>query len=60
MSLSRMHFEAIAKRIREIPSTNDQAIDIAIRDFADSLADYFATQNQNFDRDRFIKACGME
>jgi len=25
-----------------------------------NLADYFATQNPRFDRERFMKACGLE
>ena len=32
---------------------------IYTRDLVCSLADYFATQNPRFDRDRFMKACGL-
>ena len=35
-------------------------VDIARSQIADNLADYFATQNSLFDRDRFMKACGLK
>ena len=30
------------------------------RVIAENLADYFATQNPRFDRERFMKVCGLD
>ena len=34
--------------------------DSAAESIAEETADYFATQNLRFDRERFMKACGLE
>lgn len=59
--MTRKHFEAIAEIFRAqmtnptIPSEARQAL-IAN---ACMQADYFETQNSNFDRLRFFRACGF-
>jgi hypothetical protein len=50
---------AIFRRLVETTADPTQAVDIAVRDLVDEMADYFATQNSNFDRARFIAACGF-
>lgn len=60
--MTRKHFEALAAMVRDLASTTadpTQAVDIAVRDHADTLAKFCATQNPNFDRARFLKACGF-
>ena len=62
MSLTRKHFKAIAEIVKNwsfdvkynhIKLTETETIErIKTR-----LADYFATENPNFDRQRFLKAC---
>ena len=32
---------------------------VASQQCAEDMADYFATKNPNFDRERFLKACGV-
>jgi hypothetical protein len=48
--MTKKHFTAIAK----ILNTTTQRANIAR-----SLADYFETENPNFDRERFLTACGI-
>lgn len=60
MALSRKHYEAIAGILREQhggdPNTHDYLV---MYDTASDLASYFATENPNFDRERFLKAAGV-
>lgn len=60
--MTRKHFEAIAAIIKsngvEIHSDFDRGY-IAGVEVAHEMADFFATQNPNFDRVRFLTACGM-
>jgi hypothetical protein len=44
----KKHFEAIAKILRD---------NKADQNLVQSLAQYFATTNPNFDAERFVKAC---
>jgi len=55
MSLTRKHFKAIAEIIRPFfcPQSDIKRI------FCENLADYFATENERFDRNKFLKACGV-
>jgi hypothetical protein len=60
MSLSRKHFEAIAREIKTLMGTDLRWTDEPFSDFIDSLCYNFRQDNPNFDRDKFIKACGFE
>ena len=57
--MTKKDFVAIAKIIKEVKEDWDGGTPFksVISFFEDSFADYFETQNPNFDRDRFIKAC---
>jgi hypothetical protein len=67
--MSRKHYAAIAREIafrihqhQEHPHLTDAqrlAAVMAIETVALDLADYFATDNPNFDYDRFTGACGI-
>jgi hypothetical protein len=60
--MTRKHFIAVAALIKGLADTTAdpaQATDIAVRDVADGLADLFAKDNPNFDRARFLTACGF-
>jgi hypothetical protein len=57
--MTRKHFEAIARIMRDHTPVQGEAVDITHRDTVDALADYFATENPNFDRGRFVAACGL-
>ena len=66
MSLSRKHYQAIADLIKDQmvlsqPLTDQQsdAAAIAVSDLAIQLSHYFKADNSNFDRFRFLKACGL-
>ncbi len=62
MSLSRKHFEAFAEDIKNLMQADmrfQEQRDEAFSDFIDGLCYYFRQENSNFDRDRFIKACGF-
>ena len=62
--MTRKQFEAIAQAFREIEgdydiqACNDVSAGI-IKYLAESIADVCADNNPNFDRERFIKACGL-
>lgn len=62
MSFSKQHFELVAATLKSVVieaesllSENELALHLEI---AARLADAFATHNENFDRSRFLKACG--
>jgi len=52
--MSRKHFVAIAKAIKEISNADER------RRTAELLASVCAASNQNFNRYRFLVACGVE
>lgn len=52
--VSRKDFIAIAASVRESVSTDDDR-----KKLADQLANYFASVNPRFDRNRFFAACGL-
>ena len=51
--LTRKHFELIAKAMAQ------QAGQLGHKETCEVLADALATSNPNFNRDRFLKACGV-
>lgn len=68
--MTRKNFEAIAAIVKSnIPNAgtgtgymfdeNAAGQTYAAENIADELADYFATENPNFNRQRFLKACGF-
>jgi hypothetical protein len=71
--MTKKHFEAIARIIKanmDHAKTWDDAaagfdegygvgFGMGAQTVADDLADYFAKENPRFDRDRFLKACGV-
>ena len=60
MSLSRKHFEAIARDVKTLMGADLRWTNEPFSDFIDSLCCYFRQDNPNFDRDKFIKACGFK
>ena len=70
MALSRKHYEAVAGILadnwEDVPpgAEDDEAIawdvgnNAAVEEIARRLAEYFATENPNFNRERFLKAAG--
>ena len=57
--LSRKHYKKIANII-DITNGNANLGDDATEILANNLADYFKEDNPNFDRSRFLEACGVE
>ena len=62
--LTRKHFNAIAEAIKGITESvqfpndkQEQALSTARDDMAETMADIVGPLNDNFDRERFIKAC---
>jgi len=55
--LTRKTFKAVAEIIE---SNRGQGVEYTLDNIAEELADFFATQNPRFDRDKFLKACGLE
>ena len=64
--LTKKDFKAVAEiiKVANIGHLNSHgrptACKFAIDGITRKLADYFATQNLRFDRERFMKACGLE
>ena len=56
MTMQRRHFELIARTISEELPPNSEAQRLSALAFADMLA----STNPNFDRARFLRACGVE
>lgn len=61
MAFTKQHYEAIAEIVRErrdsIFRGNRDISDLAI--LSGHLVNYFAKDNPCFNRDKFIKACGL-
>lgn len=49
--LTSKHFKAIAKCIKDCDN---------VFDLVDSLEDYFLSQNERFDKEKFEKSCGFK
>lgn len=64
MQLQRRHFEFIAEQLRRNKPGGYDAPDFATydqwRSVVRSFASGLSTTNGNFDRDRFLRACGVE
>lgn len=64
--LTKKDFKAVAKIIKGIVGNGfiGEDFDMGWHDSivltTKRLADYFATQNPQFDRSRFMKACGLD
>lgn len=56
--MTRKHFIAIAADFKAVLNVNPELTD-AIRELASSQADLFKSINPNFDRARFMEACGF-
>lgn len=54
--MTKKHYEAIACEISFLFGRNRTCAEI----IAHRLADYFQQDNPRFDRERFLKACGIE
>lgn len=62
--MTKKHFEAIAaiiaSEVIENPAAGfDDGYDAGVTAVAEDLADYFGAVNDLFNRDRFLKACGV-
>jgi hypothetical protein len=67
MTLTRKHFKAIAQALRDerdhwYESRPDRYLDAtdALDAVAERLAGVLAHENSNFDRERFLAACGHQ
>ena len=54
MVMTKKHFKAIAKIINEAIGEND-----SIYDLTQKLSYFFKEENTRFDKDTFMKACGL-
>lgn len=65
MTMTRRHFEAIAARISarfrnaEYAARDASSYRHALQDLTSDLADICAQENPAFNRERFLKACGI-
>jgi len=58
--LSKKHYKAIAEIVKKNTPTKAARYILDIRiDTAHDLADYFAADNERFDRAKFLAACGL-
>lgn len=55
--MTRKHFIAVAKVLKATDGVHDYSTKAFI---AHGLADVFQQENANFDRKRFLTACGVE
>jgi hypothetical protein len=54
--VTKRHFQETANIIRSMRDDEPEAA----RVFARHMADFFKQENPRFDRERFMKACGLE
>jgi hypothetical protein len=59
MTMTKQHFEAIARILSDHIPVQGDAVDITYADTVTDLADYFKAENPRFDVDRFKEACGL-
>lgn len=59
MAMSKRHFEALARIVRDSDATYAGKNGSASYTLACKLADFCETENPAFDRERFMKACGV-
>lgn len=63
-TFSKKAYESIAGVLRKVSAALDEAEDqdgaCAIIDVATELSALFISDNPNFDRSRFLRACGLE
>lgn len=57
MATTRKDYEAIAAVINNVGRAHRTENNVATLEIAQGLADYFATDNPDFNRARFISAC---
>jgi len=59
--MTRKDYVIIAETIENVLFTYnmDEVVEEAFSSLADALSDKFAEDNQRFDRDKFVKACGL-
>lgn len=63
MTMQRRHFELIAETIASVDDSERYADSVhpeAKRTFAYAFANKLRATNPNFNRDRFLRACGVE
>ena len=58
--MSKKHYVAIAACVAHTSTAPNTRRLGPVESLAYRLADYFASENPNFDRARFLKACGLE
>lgn len=62
--LTRQHYKAIAEMIRKQYKNESTSVAVyarpAVIEIARELADYFASDNPLFDRNKFMAACGID
>jgi len=56
MSMSRKHFQALADIVAEYAEGGEG---VGVERLAHDLATFCREQNPHFDRDRFMRACGV-
>jgi stalled ribosome rescue protein Dom34 len=56
---TKQHYKAIAEIVKRRVDTSTSCL-ISPAMLSKELADYFAKDNPNFDRDKFLAACGIE
>lgn len=54
--MTKKHFEAIASILSEYRPEAFDRPEVVYSDMVSALADYFESENPNFDRDRFVAA----
>lgn len=60
MALTKKHFEALAEIIKTVKDdVGDRTVDSVLHQIARDVADFSQVENSRFDRNRFLRACGL-
>ena len=57
---TRRHYQAIAEVIADTKISHFNEGLFAIQEVTEDFCDMFSRDNPNFNREKFLKACGME
>ena len=57
--MTKKDYKVIAAIIKANYSVSTEPVKFVLRDMTDQIAQYFAEENERFDRAIFVRACGM-
>ena len=59
--ITKKHYKAIAEILKKVTDENQDVVTTlwAVNEIVEKLTIFFKSDNPNFNKDKFIKACGL-